>query len=47
MYNFKTETWERNFLKTLVSKTLKISQDHSILAHDYATYHRELRAGTL
>ena len=34
-------------LKTLVLKTSKISQSHSVLAHDYATYHRELGAGTL
>ena len=41
------QAWGRNFLKTLVLKTLKVSQDHSFLAHEYATCHRELGAGTL
>ena len=42
IYNFKTEAWRRNILKTS-----KISQEHSVLAHEYTTYHRELGGGTL
>ena len=45
--NFKTKTWEKFFLKTLVLKPSKISQDHSVFVHDYATYYRELGADTL
>ena len=47
LFTIKTEAWGIYFLKTLVLKTSKISQDQSVLAAVYATYHRELGAGTL